>query len=168
MIKSFRGKIPRIAPSAFVSEAAYVAGDVEIGENSSVWPGAVIRGDFASIKVGNNTQIEDGCVVHAGTDMVIGDNVHIGHGAVVHCSRIGNKVLIGINATLLDGAEVDDFCLIAANSLVSAGSKIPLGSFVAGVPGRIKGKLSPDEAIWSDWGVESCVKIAAEYRQLGQ
>ena len=100
MIKAFDGKTPQIAPTAFVSEAAYIIGDVEIGENSSIWPGAVIRGDFTSIKVGHNSQIEDNCVVHAGSPLVIGDNVHIGHGAVIHCSRIGNNVLIGSKATL--------------------------------------------------------------------
>ena len=119
-MKSFNGKTPRIAESAFVSEAAYVVGNVEIGENSSVWPGAVIRGDFGSIKIGNNTTVEDGCVIHAGSpetimkNLTIGDNVHIGHGAVINCQRIGNKVLIGMNATLLHDAEIGSQCIIGA------------------------------------------------------
>ncbi len=102
MIRSFNGKTPKIAESAFVSEAAYVVGDVEIGENSSVWPGAVIRGDFGSIRIGKNTAVEDACVIHSGSpttltaDVTIGNNVHIGHGAVINCLRIGNKVLIGM------------------------------------------------------------------------
>ena len=83
MIRKFNGKTPKIHPSAFVSEAAYVVGDVEIGENSGVFPGTVIRGDFANIKIGSNTMIEDNCVVHTGSPMEIGDNVIIGHGVVV-------------------------------------------------------------------------------------
>ena len=167
MIKSFRGKGPRITASAFVSEAAHVIGDVEIGESSSVWPGAVIRGDFGSIKMGRNTQVEDGAVVHADSDMVIGDSVHIGHGAVIHCSRIGNRVLIGMNATILHRAEIGDFCVIAANALVGEGKKIPEGSFVAGVPGRVRGKVSPEQAVWTGLGVEHYVKLGAEYGRLG-
>ena len=76
MIRSFRGKTPRIAETAFVSEAAYIVGDVEIGDRSSIWPGAVLRSDVAAIKIGENSQIEDNCVVHTGTPMTIGDNVH--------------------------------------------------------------------------------------------
>ena len=107
MIRSVNGKTPKIAESAWVSEAAYVVGDVEIGKNSSVWPGTIIRGDLASIKIGKNTIIQDNCVIHAGSpfnppgDAVIGDKVLIGHGAVINCSMIGNNVLIGMNATLL-------------------------------------------------------------------
>ena len=102
MIKSFRGMTPKIAKTAFVSEAAYVVGDVEIGENSSVWPGAVIRGDFGKIKIGKHTAVEDNCVIHSGSpsspisDVTIGDNVIIGHSAVSNCRRIGNNVLIGL------------------------------------------------------------------------
>lgn len=165
MIKTFDGKTPQIAPTAFVSEAAYIIGDVEIGENSSIWPGAVIRGDFASIKVGHNSQIEDNCVVHAGSPLVIGDNVHIGHGAVIHCSRIGNNVLIGSKATLLDGAEIGDFCVIAANSMVSQGMKIPDASFVAGVPAEVKGKVTPSQAARVEEGVKAYIRLASEYKQ---
>src|SRR5512135_3563500 len=98
MIRGFDGKAPRIAPSAFISEAAYVVGDVEIGEGSGAWPGAVIRGDFATIKIGRNTMVEDSTVVHSGGMIEIGDNVIIGHDVVVHCRRIGSNCLIGNNA----------------------------------------------------------------------
>jgi len=165
MIKTFDGKTPKIAPTAFVSEAAYVIGDVEIGENSSVWPGAVIRGDFTSIKVGNNSQIEDNCVVHAGSPLVISDNVHIGHGAVIHCSRIGNNVLIGSNATLLDGAEIGDLSVIAANTLVSQGMKIPDVSFAAGVPAEVKGKTTLSQAARVEEGMKAYTRLALEYKQ---
>jgi len=167
MVKTFDGKTPKIASTAFVSEAAYVIGDVEIGENSSIWPGAVVRGDFSSIKIGNNSQIEDHCVVHAGNPLVIGDNVHIGHSAIIHCSRIGNNVLIGSNATLLDGAEIGHFCAVAANSLVSQGMKVPDVSFVAGVPAEVKGKTTLSQAAGIEQGVKAYIRLAMEYKQHG-
>jgi len=167
MIRAFDGKAPRIASTAFVSEAAHIIGDVEIGENSSVWPGAIIRGDFTTIKIGNNTQIEDNCVVHAGSPVVIGDNVHIGHGAVIHCSRIGANVLIGSNATLLDDAEIGDCCVVAANCVVSQGMKVPNGSFVAGVPAVVKGKTTPSQAALTEEGVRAYFRLSLEYEQQG-
>ena len=144
MIRSFEGKMPKIAESAFVSEAAYVIGDVEIGEGSSVWPGAVIRGDFAKIKIGRNNLIEDNCVIHTGVPIEIGDNNTIGHGVVIHSLKIGNSNLIGMNATVLDDAEIGSNCVIGAGCLVSQGMKIPDNSFVVGVPGKIKGQVSPE------------------------
>jgi len=121
MIRAFNGKMPKIADSAFVSECAYVVGDVEIGENSGVWPGAVIRGDSGSIKIDRDCQIEDNSVVHAGGALEIGDNVIIGHSVVVHGQKIGNDVLIGNNATILDFAEIGEHCIVAANSMVATG-----------------------------------------------
>jgi carbonic anhydrase/acetyltransferase-like protein (isoleucine patch superfamily) len=145
MIRSFNGKTPRIADTAFVSEFAYVVGDVEIGEGSGVWPGAVIRGDFGSIQIGRNSHIEDNAVVHAWKSLIIGDNVTVGHSAVIHCLRIGNNVLVGNNATVLDDTEIGDFCIIGANSMVRTGQKIPDRSFVVGVPAKIKAEYSSDE-----------------------
>jgi len=167
MVRTLGNKTPKVHPTAFVSETAYVVGDVEIGENSSVWPGAVIRGDVASIKIGNNTQIEDNCVVHTGKPMVIGDSVHVGHNAVIHCSKIGNTVLIGNNATILDGAEIGDFCLIAANSLVMERMKIPNDSFVAGMPAEVKGKITPAQLARIEGGVKFYVELSREYKQQG-
>lgn len=167
MLRAFSNKTPKIAPTAFISEAAYVIGDVEIGENSSIWPGAVIRGDVASIRIGNNTQIEDNCVVHTGEPMVIGDNVHIGHGVIIHCSKIGNTVLIGNNATILDGAEIGDFCLIAANSLVKERMKIPNDSFVTGMPAVVKKKITPAQIARIEYGVKYYVSLSREYKKQG-
>jgi len=138
VIRSFRGKTPRIAESAFVSESAYIVGDVEIGEGSGVFPGAVIRADFTSIKIGQNTMVEDNTVIHSGVPVEIGDNVIIGHSAVVHCVKIGNNNLIGSNATLLDFAEIGNHCIIGAGCLVSQGMKVPDNSMVVGIPGRIR------------------------------
>ena len=156
MIRSLGDKKPKIAKSAFISEAAYVIGEVEIGENSSVWPGAVIRADFGSIRIGKNTAIEDNCVIHSGTpshptyreDVIIGDNVHIGHGAVLNCRKIGNNVLVGMNATILHDTEIGNSCIIAAGCLVKQESKIPDGSFVAGVPGKVMGKATKEQLWW--------------------
>lgn len=176
MIRSFDNKTPRIAESAFISEAAYVIGDVEIGENSSVWPGAVIRGDFGTIRIGKNTSIEDNCVIHSGSpasptthigDVTIGDKVHIGHGAVINCRRIGNNVLIGMNSTILHDAEIGNFCIIAAGCLVTQGMKIPDRSFVAGVPGKIKGEVSPQQLWWVEEGPKAYAKLVKQYKEQG-
>lgn len=176
MIKSFKGKTPKIAPSAFVSEAAYIVGDVEIGENSSVWPGAVIRGDFGKITIGKNTAVEDNCTIHSGSpsspnspilDVTIGDNVHIGHGAVINCRRIGNNILIGMNATVLHDAEIGDFCIIGANCLVREGMKIPDKSFVIGVPGEIKGEVSPKQLWWIRQAPQNYDELAKQYKKEG-
>jgi len=145
VIRPFNGKTPKIADTAFVSEFAYVVGDVEIGEKSGVWPGAVVRGDFGSIRIGNNSHIEDNAVLHAWKSLEIGDNVTVGHSAVVHCLRIGDNVLVGNNATVLDNTEIGNFCIIGANSMVRAAQKIPDRSFVVGIPAKIKAEFSKDE-----------------------
>jgi carbonic anhydrase/acetyltransferase-like protein (isoleucine patch superfamily) len=153
MIRSFNGKTPKIAGSAFISEAAYVVGDVEIGENTSVWPGAVIRGDFGKITIGQGSVIEDNCVIHSGSpastgDVTIGNNVIMGHGAVSNCRKIGNNVLIGMNATLLHDAEIGNYCIIAAGCLVKEKMVIPDGCLAAGVPGKIKGEVASKQKRW--------------------
>ena len=167
MIRSFNGKSPKIAESAFISEAAYVVGDIEIGENSSVWPGAVIRADKGYVRIGKNTNVQDNSVIH-GIDLNIGDNVHIGHCAVINCISIGNNVLVGMNATLLHDVEVGNFCVIGANCLVSQGMKVPDNSFVVGVPAEIKGHVSPQQMQhWLKEAPEGMVKLAAQYKQEG-
>ena len=125
MIREFDTKYPQIAASAFVSEAAYVVGDVQIGTESNIWPGAVIRGDCGKITIGNNTSIEDNSVVHGTGDMIIGDNVIVGHGAVVHGYRVGNFVLVGNNAVILNNAVIGDFSISGAGSVVPEGMKVP-------------------------------------------
>jgi carbonic anhydrase/acetyltransferase-like protein (isoleucine patch superfamily) len=144
MLRAFNGKMPMVADSAFVSERAYVVGDVEIGEDSGIWPGAVVRGDFGPIRIGKNCQIEDNSVVHVGGTLEIGDNVIIGHSAVIHGQKIGNNVLVGNNATILDFAEIGDNCIVAANSMVATAQKIPDNSFAVGAPAQIR-PLSSDK-----------------------
>jgi len=165
VIRSFNGKSPKIAESAFVSEAAYVIGDVEIGEDSGVWPGAVIRGDFAKIKIGRNTMIEDNSVLHTGTPMEIGDNVIIGHSVVVHGRKIGSNNLIGNNATILDESQIGDFCIIGAGCLISPGMKVPDNSLVLGVPGKIQGKISQAQRQRLHGGSQTYLKLLKKYKE---
>jgi len=149
MIRAVGGKSPKIAKSAFVSHGAYVVGDVQIGEECAIFPGAVVRADFGHIKIGSRVLVEDGAVVHTAPGGVdIGDDVTLGHGAVVNCRRIGSKVLVGMNATVLHGAEIGDRCIIAAGALVGEGMKVADGSFVAGVPGKVLGKASAEQLKW--------------------
>lgn len=170
MIRGFNGKSPRIANSAFVSEAAYIIGDVEIGENSNILPGAVIRADMGSITIGSYVSVEDNCVIHSGSphgpgDVIIGDKVLIGHGAVLNCHRIGSHVLIGMNATLLHDAEIGNYCIIAACALVGQGMKVPDRSFVVGVPGKIAGPPSEDQLWWVDGGVKHYEELMELYKR---
>jgi len=167
MIRSFGSKTPKVADSAFVSEAAYVVGDVEIGENSGIWPNAVVRGDFGKITIGRNTMIEDGTVVHSGQPLEIGSHVTIGHGAVIHCKKIGDNNLIGNNATVLDNAEIGSFCMIGAGCVVSPGTIIPDYSLVMGVPGVIKGQVGTEKAARLKAGPGAYLELMKLYKQAG-
>jgi len=167
VIRSFGDKTPRVAESAFVSEAAYVVGDVVIGENSGIWPGAVVRGDFGRITIGQNTMIEDGTVVHSGQPLEIGDNVIVGHGAVIHGKKIGSYNLIGNNATILDDAEIGSFCVIGAGCVVSPGTKVPDYSVMMGVPGKIKGRIEPERADRLKGGPGSYAVLMRKYKEAG-
>ncbi|MGA2157720.1 MAG: gamma carbonic anhydrase family protein [Dehalococcoidia bacterium] len=167
MIRSFKGKTPQVHPTAFVSEAAYVVGDVEIGENSSIWPGAVVRGDFGRIKIGKNTSVEDNCVIHTPDGITIGDNVIIGHAATVHCRSIGDDSLIGISAVLLQHADVGRSCLVAAGALVPPDMKIPDRSLAIGSPARIKEQLSDEMLAVIRLGADAYVDMAQDYKRAG-
>jgi carbonic anhydrase/acetyltransferase-like protein (isoleucine patch superfamily) len=165
MIRSINGKTPKIHTTAFISEAAYIVGDVEIGEHSSVWPGTVVRGDTGRVVIGKYTAIEDNCVVHSGIpgegDTYIGDYCNIAHGAVIHCKSIGHNVMIGINATVLHGVEIGNYCLIGAHCLVGEDMKVPDNSFVVGVPGKIKSKVPDKLMFWLK-------NVPQEYAELGK
>lgn len=173
MIQTFEGKRPKIADSAFVSQCAHIIGDVEIGNNCSVWPGAVIRGDLGKIIIGENTAVEDNCVIHSGSpsssdqSIYIGNQVHIGHGAVLNNHRIGNNVLIGMNATLLHDAEIGNFCIIGAACLITEGMKVPDYSFVVGVPGKIKGQVTDEQSFWIQEAPQAYTRLAARYKLGG-
>ena len=139
MIYRIGEQIPDIHSSAFVAQSADVIGQVTLKEHSSVWFNAVIRGDCDHIQVGARSNIQDGAVLHCdpGQALTIGDDVTVGHNAMIHCSEVGDRTLVGINAVILDGATIGSDCIIGANALVKAGSVIPDGSLVVGSPGKV-------------------------------
>ncbi|MFT7617778.1 MAG: carbonic anhydrase/acetyltransferase-like protein (isoleucine patch superfamily) [Planctomycetota bacterium] len=132
---------------AFLADNCTVVGDVTLGKNVSVWYGTVIRGDVAAIRIGANTNVQDLTMIHPqhDQDVEIGENVTIGHAAVVHCSKIGDGCLIGIKAILLPGSEIGANSIIAAGALVPLGVKIPPRSLVVGMPGRVVRQVTDEE-----------------------
>lgn len=138
---------PRIDPTAWVSEAAYVVGDVTLGPGSSVWPGAVVRGDLGPITIGTNTHIEDNVVLHAGGPLSVGSNVLVGHGVILHGRSIGDNVLLGNRSVVLDEAEIESLVMVAAGSVVTPGTKVPTSSFVVGTPATVR-PARPDQLAW--------------------
>ena len=147
-----------LAEAVYVAEGAKILGDVTIGENSSVWYNAVIRGDSNSIVIGENTNVQDNAVLHTSHShgLKIGDNVTIGHGAIVHGCTIGNNVLIGMGAIVLDGAVIEDNCIIGAGALVTQSKVMPEGSLVLGNPAKVVRVISEEEKA-------SIIKNAKEY-----
>jgi carbonic anhydrase/acetyltransferase-like protein (isoleucine patch superfamily) len=173
MIRSFNGKTPKISATAYVDEMAVIIGDVEIGDETSVWPGAVIRGDMGKITIGKQCVIEDNCVIHSGmpgkesSPVTIGDRVTVGHCAVVHSLQVGSHILIGMNATLLHGSIIGDYCIIAAHSLVGDGKEIPARSLVMGVPGQIKGEPNEHQLWWPKHSFEAYNRILTHIKSRG-
>ena len=161
MIRSLGGKTPSIHPTAFISEAAYIVGDVEIGEGSSIWPGTVIRGDTGKITIGKFTNIQDNSVLHGDDDVIIGDNVTIGHRVMCHGRNIGNRVLIGNGAILNDGVLVGEESVIGSGSMILENMDIPEKSIVVGMPGSIRGSVK-------DKHVNMIDSIAAGYASKAQ
>src|SRR5437588_3153692 len=148
MLRPYRGVLPRVHPTAFIDASAQVIGNVEVGEESSVWMCAVIRGDVHWIKVGKRTSIQDGTVVHAMTGThptSIGDNVTVGHAAVIHGCTIEDQCLIGMGAILLNGAHVGAGSIVAAGTLLVEGQQVPPRSLVMGSPGKVKRLLTQSE-----------------------
>ena len=143
MIVPFEGKTPQIADSAWVAPGATIIGDVVIGERSSVWPGAVIRGDYAPIRLGSDVNVQDNVVIHCDEPLTIGDDVTIGHAAVIHCREIGDGVLLGNNSTLLPHAVIGANSIVAAGALVPPRQEVPEYSLVLGVPGTVR-RAEPD------------------------
>lgn len=168
MIRNLGKRKPKIAATVFVSEDAYVVGDIEIGENSSIWPGAVLRADRFRIRIGCNSNIQDNCVIHAGiSDVIIGNNVTIGHSSVIHCARIGDNVLIGMNTTLKNFSEIGDFCIIGAHSMIKDNFKVPSRSLVAGVPARVKRTLNNKEIDEIISASSFYVDLSREFKKQG-
>ncbi len=147
IIRSLPGKIPQIGEHTFLAETAVIIGDVVIGDHCSIWYGAVVRGDVHSIRIGNNTNIQDNAVIHATymkSPTVIGSNVTIAHQAVVHGCTLHDNVMVGIGAVVLDDAVVESNSIIAAGAIVTKGTRIPSGTVWAGVPAKKIKDISPE------------------------
>jgi carbonic anhydrase/acetyltransferase-like protein (isoleucine patch superfamily) len=148
MLRPYRGRLPTVAASAWVDDSAQVIGDVTIDEESSIWMNAVLRGDVHSIRLGRRTNVQDGSIVHVMRGQyptAIGDDVTLGHGVVVHGCTIGDRVLVGIGAILLNAVDVASDCIVAAGSLVVEGTRIPPRSLVMGSPAKVRRELTADE-----------------------
>ena len=165
MIIPFRGKQPRIDPSAFIAPTAVLIGDVEIGPQSSVWFGAVLRADNGPIRVGARTSIQDNAVVHVSEHGAthIGDDVTIGHAAVMEDCVIERFALIGSNATLLNGCTIGEGALIAAGSVVGERAAIPARVVAAGAPAKVKKALEGEAAQWIEISAHEYVKLSRAY-----
>lgn len=156
-LKKFFMAVPQVADSAYVSPHAVVIGDVTIGAKSSIWPGVVLRADINSIKIGECSNIQDGTMVHLADDfgVNVGDYTTVGHGAILHACDIGNETLIGMGATVLDGAKIGNQCVIGACSLVTKNTVVPDGSVVMGVPGKVVKTMDlKQRAHIRDWAVK--------------
>ena len=146
MKQRIKDLIPREGTGCYIHPTAVLMGDVTLGNHVSVWPGAVLRGDIAAVRVGDHSNIQDNACIHVnyGAPCEIGQGVSVGHGAVVHGSKIGDNVLIGMNAVVME-SEIGPNCIIGAGAVVPAGKNIPAGSLVMGVPAKIVRRLEEDE-----------------------
>ena len=153
--------------SAVICPGAHVLGDVELGEDVSVWHGAVIRGDVAPISIGNNSNVQDNCVIHGSDDfpVTIKENVSIGHGAVVHGCVLEDNVLVGMNATVLNGAKIGKNSIIGAGAVVSEGKEFPEGSLILGVPGKAVKQLTPEQINHIQENADHYCKLSKKYKE---
>jgi len=169
VIKPYRGIFPKIHPSVYLSDNVYIVGDVEIGEDSSVWFGSVVRGDVNYIRIGRRTNIQDNSVVHVTHDTyptVIGDNVTVGHRVVLHGCVLGNNILVGMGAVIMDGVEIEDYVLVGAGALITPNKRIPSGVLVAGVPAKVIRDLREEEIRLIQESAENYVRYKNEYMNL--
>lgn len=166
MLIPYKGMLPVTNGSNFIAESAQVIGNTVLEEDASVWFGAVIRGDVEPIRIGKRTNVQDNAVVHCskGFNTQIGDDVTIGHGAIVHGCHIGCRVLIGMGAILLDGVKVGDECIIGAGSLIAPGKEIPSRSLVVGSPAKVIRSLTDEEVSSLSVSAAHYVAYASEYK----
>ena len=148
IVRSYEGKQPRMGARVFIAENAAVIGDVELADDSSIWFATTVRGDVNAIRIGRNTNVQDNCTIHVthlDWPTIIGDNVTIGHGAIVHGCTVENGALIGMGSRVLDGAVVGESAMVGAGALVPPGMHVPPRTLVVGVPARVKRPLTDDE-----------------------
>jgi len=167
MIRSFRGIKPRIAASAYVDPGAHVIGDVEIGERSSIWPCVVLRGDIEPIRVGMETNIQDGTIIHTdhGFPAIIGDRVSVGHAAVLHGCTVEDDSLIGIGACVLTGAKVGRGAVVAAGSLVPERMEVEPEMLVMGTPAKPRRPVTAEEKVRFQKGVTAYMERGKQNRE---
>ena len=174
-MRSFRGKTPTLGKRVYVDPLAAVIGDVVLGDDVSVWPGAVVRGDMHFIRVGDRSNVQDNAVLHithdsdynpGGWPLVIGDDVVIGHGGILHGCRVGNRVLVGIGAIVNDGAVVDDEVIIGAGCVVPPGKTLASGFVYVGNPCRELRPLTDQELRFFAYSAANYVKLKNEYLGL--
>jgi len=168
LIRSYQGRTPRIADSAYIDPQSIIIGDVTIAADSSVWPGTVIRGDVHYIRIGSRTNVQDGCVLHVMRDthpLILGDNVTIGHGVVLHGCTIESRCLIGMGSIILNGARIGTGSIVAAGTLVPEGTDLPPGSLFMGHPGKFRRALTDADQHSIDNYAERYVEYKETYKQ---
>ena len=168
-LDTFLRKKPALGKNVFITKTAVVIGDVTLGAHSSVWYGAVLRGDINRIVVGHHTNIQDNAVLHLADDFacVLGNWVTVGHSAIVHACQVGDECLVGMGAVILDGAVIGKQSIIGAKALVTQGTKIPPGSLVLGAPAKVVRKLTKEERAGLKWWAQKYVDNGAYCLQHG-
>ena len=167
MIRPFRSVYPAVHPSAYIDASAQVIGDVQLGPESSVWMNVVIRGDVNQVRIGARTNVQDLALVHVMRDThptIIGDDVTIGHSAVVHGTTIEDRCLIGMGAILLNGSRIGTGSIVAAGALVPEGMVVPPGSMVMGVPAKVRRQLTEQENGSIKWYADNYVRYRLDYQ----
>jgi carbonic anhydrase/acetyltransferase-like protein (isoleucine patch superfamily) len=162
-LERFLTKQPRLGKDVYIARGAAVLGDVTIGDYSSVWYNAVVRGDINRIVVGHHTNVQDNAVLHLADEYpcIVGNWVTVGHSAIVHACRVGDETLVGMGAVILDGAVIGKQCIIGAKALVTQGMKVPAGSMVLGMPAKVVRPLTRKECAGLKWWAEKYVANAA-------
>jgi carbonic anhydrase/acetyltransferase-like protein (isoleucine patch superfamily) len=169
MLRSYGGVRPRVAASAYIDPSAQVIGDVEVGERSSIWPNATLRGDVIAVRVGAESNIQDNAVLHGDLDCpaLVGDRVTVGHGAVIHGSVVEDDCLVGIGAIVLNGARIGRGSVLAAGTVVPEGMQIPPGSLVMGVPAKVRRPVNEAERERFRKNCQNYLDYAARFREEG-
>lgn len=168
LVLSYRGKSPKIASSVFLAENAVVIGDVEVGEDSSLWYGVVVRGDVNYIRIGRGTNIQDNSVVHVTHQThptLVGDFVTVGHRVILHGCKVGNYVLVGMGAVVMDGVEIEDYVLVGAGALLTPGKRFPSGVLVAGFPAKVVRDLRQEEFTLLETSAKNYIQYKNHYLQ---
>jgi gamma-carbonic anhydrase len=168
LIRSYRGRKPKIAATAYVDPAAVVIGDVTIGEHASVWPCVVVRGDVNFIRIGARTNVQDGSVLHVMRDefpLILGDGVTVGHGVVLHGCTIESRCLIGMGSIILNGVRIGAGSIVAAGTLVPEGTEVPPGSLFMGHPGKFRRALTAEDSASIDAYAARYVEYMEGYKQ---